>query len=294
MEILSQRQLHTARLRGFWTLTKFRQTALLLVTGICAYALTEGVPFDPAEALWMVSALFLSISGCTALNMVLDRDIDVIMERTASRPLPAGLIQPSEALMFGGTLSILGLSFAYALDLAFGLVVSAGFILDLVVYTAWLKRRTPISILLGGASGAMPVLAGRVLALGHIDAIGILLAASVVLWIPSHILALTTRRAAEYRRAGVPTWPSVYGARATRVFTAGSNLLNTTALITAGLMLRIHGAALVALLACSLVICILSTVQLAAPSAKRNWLLFKLASLYMLTSMLLLTLGSLA
>jgi len=294
VETLSERWLDRARARGFWTLTKLRQTALLLVTGICAYALTEGLPFDPVEGLWMASALFLSISGCTVLNMVLDRDIDALMERTADRPLPAGLIRPSEATVFGGAISILGLMLAFALDIGFGLVISVGFILDLVVYTVWLKRRTPISILLGGASGAMPVLAGRVLSLGRVDAVGILLATSVILWIPSHILTLATRCAGDYERAGVPTWPRVYGNRATRVFIAGSNLLNTIALTTAGLMLHIHDVALIALLATSLAICVLATIQLAAPSVERNWLLFKAASLYMLASSLLLTLGSLA
>lgn len=287
------RQFDVARLRAFFKLTKFRQTALLLVTGISSYTLTQGLPFDPREGFWMSTALFLAISGCTALNMVLDRDLDAMMERTTGRPLPAGQIEPAEATAFGGTLSLLGLALAFALDTEFGLVVAAGFFLDLLVYTAWLKRLTPLSIVVGGMAGGVPVLAGRVLALGHIDPVGLLLATSVILWIPSHILTLASRRIREYRRARIPTWPSAYGPRATRVFIAGGNVLNTLALTTAALKLRIRPAALVALLALSLGMCTLATIQLAAPSARRNWVIFKAASLYMLASSLLLTFGSL-
>jgi protoheme IX farnesyltransferase len=278
------------RLRGFWALTKFRQTALLLVTGICAYTLTQGLPFNPFEGLRMATALLLSISGCTALNMLLDRDIDARMSRTADRPLPAGDVGPAEALVFGGLLSAIGLSLSFALDLPFGLVVTAGFLLDLLVYTAWLKRRTPFSIILGGISGGMPILAGRVLALGRVDAVGALLAGSVLLWIPSHILTLALRYTDDYERAGVPMWPQAYGRRATRLFIAITNVLNTLILASAGMMLRIHR---LSLFGASLGIFALSAVQLVAPTERRNWVLFKAASFYMLVSSLVLTLGSL-
>jgi protoheme IX farnesyltransferase len=281
------------RLRGFWALTKFRQTALLLVTGICAYTLTQGLPFNPFEGLRMATALLLSISGCTALNMLLDRDIDARMSRTADRPLPAGDVGPAEALVFGGLLSAIGLSLSFALDLPFGLVVTAGFLLDLLVYTAWLKRRTPFSIILGGISGGMPILAGRVLALGRVDAVGALLAGSVLLWIPSHILTLALRYTDDYERAGVPMWPQAYGRRATRLFIAITNVLNTLILASAGMMLRIHRLSLLLLFGASLGIFALSAVQLVAPTERRNWVLFKAASFYMLVSSLVLTLGSL-
>jgi protoheme IX farnesyltransferase len=292
MDTLAKQRFQVKRLAGFWALTKFRQTALLLVTGVCTYTLTQGLPFNPLEGLWMATALLLSISGCTALNMLLDRDIDAGMRRTASRPLPAGDLRPAEALVFGGLLSAIGLLLSFALDLSFGLVVSAGFVLDLLVYTAWLKRRTPLSIVFGGVSGGMPVLAGRVLALGRVDGIGILLASSVLLWIPSHILTLAIRYADDYNRAGVPMWPDVYGPRATRLFIATANLLNTVVLTSAGLLLHINQLALLSLLGISLIMFTLSAWQLVAPTERRNWVLFKAASIYMLASSLLVTLGA--
>ena len=252
MQVIAQRRIRLAQLADYAALTKGRQTALLLITGFCAYTLTRGLPFDHLEALWMSAALFFSISGCTALNMFLYRDIDARMERTACRALPSGRLSPAQAHIFGVLLSLTGLALAFALDLRFGLIIALGFAFDLLVYTLWLKRRTPLSIVFGGISGGMPVLAGRVLASGQVDLVGLLMACSVLLWIPSHILTLAIRYADDYHRAGVPVWPNVYGVRATRQFIAGANLLNTLALLTCAFVLHIHPLARAALLGISL------------------------------------------
>ena len=293
MDRSAGQRITAARLASFWALTKPRQTGLLLFTGACAYTLSHGFPLEPLEGLAITAGLLPSISGCTALNMLLDRDIDSKMTRTANRPLPRGSIHPVEALLFGGLLSAGGLGLSLTLDRAFGAVVVAGFIIDLLIYTAWLKRRTPLSIVFGGVSGGMPLLAGRVLAVGRVDYIGILLASSVLLWIPSHILTLTSRYAADYERAGVPTWPGAYGQRATRLTIAGANLLNTLVLMTAGILLHIDRLALLSLLVMSLSIVALSARQFVRPTQQRNWLLFKTSSLYMLASSFVITLGKL-
>jgi protoheme IX farnesyltransferase len=293
MELARQRAA-LARVGDFWALIKFRQTALLLFTGCCAYVLTWGLPLDLFEAVWMAVGLALAISGCTALNMLLDRDIDARMERTAGRPLPAGRLHPSEVAVFGGMLSAVGLALSFGLSLRFGVVVALGFAFDLLFYTVWLKRRTPLSIVLGGVAGGMPVLAGRVLALGQVDLLGPLLASLILLWIPSHILTLALRYADDYRRAGVPVWPNVYGPRATRLFIAGANLLNTLVLATCACLLRVHLVVRAMLLGMSVGMLVLSALQLIAPTERRNWLLFKFASAYMLLSSLLLTAGSVA
>ena len=90
-----------SRMGDLGALIKSRQTVLLLFTGLCAYTLTHGLPLDAPETSWMAAGLFLSISGCTVLNMLLDRDIDAQMERTAARPLAAGRVRPGEALALG-------------------------------------------------------------------------------------------------------------------------------------------------------------------------------------------------
>ena len=149
--------------------------------------------------------------------MVYDRDIDAIMKRTCQRPLPAGLVTVKEALLLGFVLSTLGVGWAWALSPLYGLVVFAGFFCDVLIYTVWLKRRTPWSIVWGGIAGGMPVLAGRALGMGQLDLIGLLLSLAVLLWIPTHIMTFSIKHADDYRRARVPVFPNVYGERFTRL-----------------------------------------------------------------------------
>jgi protoheme IX farnesyltransferase len=292
MEATARRRAALARLADFWALTKNKQTALLSITGFCAYTLSQERSLDLVEATWMVATLLLSISGCTALNMFLDRDIDARMRRTANRPLPAGRMRPFEAKAFGVLLSAAGLTLAFGLDLRFGSIAALGFAFDLLVYTVWLKRRTPFSVVLGGVSGGLPVLAGRVLALGRVDLVGLLLSSSILLWTPSHNLTLAIRYADDYERAGVPVWPNVYGVRAARQFIAGANFLNTLALVSCAFLLKVHPVAQVALLGMSLGVFVLSVRQLLTPTEQRDGLLFKIASLYVMASLLLLVGGA--
>ncbi len=275
---------HAARMGAYLALTKQKQTVLLLVTGVGAYALTL-----PGAVDWVVLglgalALWLSVSGCTVLNMVLDRDIDAKMARTSARPLPMGEVSVRAATVFGLALSAPGLALAWSLGAVFGAVVTAGFAIDFIVYTAWLKRRTPYSILIGGLSGGMPALAGRALALGRVDLVGVLLAAGVLFWIPAHILTLAMRRADEYRAAEVPAWPSVYGPTATRRLIAGSSVLGAITLMAAGYLLRVPVPALAALGVLGATLIALAVGGLVRPSDRHDWLLFKAASVYMAAS----------
>ncbi|MCS7283973.1 MAG: UbiA family prenyltransferase [Anaerolineae bacterium] len=280
------------RVRAYLALTKPLQTLLLVVTGVCAYALSLPGAMRWGEFAAATLALVGSIAGCTVLNMVLDRDIDARMGRTARRPLPAGAIGTRQALVFGLVLSVPALALAWGLSPLFGLIVSLGFGIDLGVYTLWLKRRTPLSILWGGISGGMPALAGRALALGRVDLVGILLAMGVLLWIPAHILTLATHYAKEYRLAGVPVWPNVYGPNATRRVVAIATFLDVVVLALAGWLLQIHPIALGVLFVLGAGLAGLSLALLVCPSARLNWALFKFASLYMLGAFVSLTIGA--
>jgi len=280
-----------AYLADLVALIKVRQTALLVITGLCAYLLSaESASLH--EASLMALALFLAVSGCTVLNMLLDRDIDGQMDRTALRPLPAGRLSIGETLLFGSSMTIAGLALAFGLDVRFGSIILAGLAFDLLVYTLWLKRISPLSIIFGGIAGGMPALAGRVLAVGKIDLIGLLLAGAILLWIPSHILTLAMRHEDDYKNGGIPAWPLVYGHHSTRVFIAVATLLNAIVLTGCGLLLDIHYASLIILAGMSAVMIALSAYQIARPTEKRNWLLFKLASMYMLFSVICLTVGA--
>lgn len=278
--------------RALLALTKPKQTGLLLVTAVGAYALTAAPAIDAVRLIVGTCALALAISGCTVLNMVLDRDIDAKMDRTASRPLPRGEVSVRQAVTVGVAMSAAGLALAAACSAAFLVVVGAGLFFDLVVYTAWLKRRSPLSILIGGLSGGMPALAGRVLALGRVDAVGVMLALGVVLWIPAHILTLATRHAKEYERAGVPVWPSVYGERSARRAIAVGSVLGTIVLTVAGLVEGITRGAIVTLVLLGLALDALAALVLVSPTDEHNWVLFKAASVYMLGAFLCLTFGA--
>ena len=276
------------RLRAYWSLTKSLQTLLLLITGLAGYASTRCPVMNLPIFLAIAGSLFLSISGSTVLNMWFDRDIDSMMNRTCWRPLPSGRITPKEALILGLVMSVLGVAWALAVDMLFGLIVLAGLVFDVVIYTAWLKRRTPWSILLGGVAGGMPVLAGRALGMGQIEWIGILLMLAVLFWIPTHILTFNMRYFEDYKRAGVPTFPSSFGYAVTRRTVAVSSLLAALAIGVSAVGIGMAVGGMQVLLVLSAGLCALAIGSLLAPSDRLDFSLFKYASLFMLGSMLLL------
>jgi len=212
------------KLKSYYSLIKSLQTSLLLVTGVTGYVSARVPEVNWETLIGLLGSLFLTISGSTVLNMVYDRDIDYRMVRTMHRPLPSGKVSVREAFVLGMFLSLSGIVWAISLAPLYALIVFAGLFLDVVVYTLWLKRRTPWAIVWGGISGGMPILAGRVLGIGGIDYIGVLLSLSILLWIPTHILTFSMRFFNDYRRAGIPTFPSVYGYKKTRLIIAVSSL----------------------------------------------------------------------
>jgi protoheme IX farnesyltransferase len=281
----------TEKLRAYWALIKSRQTLLLLATGVTGYLTARPHSTSLTEAMLMLISLFAAISGTTALNMVADRDVDARMERTSGRPLPSNALSPDEAALFGSLLVALGLGIAVWLGILFALIIAAGAVFDLLVYTLWLKRRSPWSILFGGISGGMPILAGRVLGIGQVDELGLVLALSVLAWIPAHIMTLAMKYADDYRRAGIPTWPTVYGFDSARRFIALTNALWVVALVVAGCMLRMSPYSLGLLSLSGLTMLAFSLYAVWRPSPRLNYTLFKAASIYMLGSMILITVG---
>jgi len=278
------------RLRLYLTLIKSLQTGLLLVTGLAGY-LSAGPPDAPGEwALFgaMAGSLFLAISGSTLLNMVYDRDIDARMQRTCGRPLPAGLVDPGRVLALGIVTSLVGVAWAATLSTLYGAVVLAGLLLDVGVYTVWLKRRTPWSVIVGGLSGGLPALAGRVLAVGGLDPVGGLLALAVLAWIPTHMLTFSLKYAADYRAAGVPTFPERWGARRTRIVIAAACVAAGGIISAAAGLMGVAGGGLAVLSVLSLGMLTLAAIGLLRRSERANALLYRYASLYMLASMAIL------
>lgn len=280
------------RVLAYWSLIKDLQTGLLLLTAAAAYGTGCCRNLDAPGIAALLGSLFLAVSGSTILNMVLDRDIDARMARTAARPLPSGRIDAREATLLGAIMSVIGVAWALQLDALYGVIVLAGLLLDVVVYTAWLKRRMPFAVVIGGLAGAMPALAGRTLAVGHIDAVGLLLAAVILCWIPTHIMTLQIRYAGDYRLAAVPTFPAAFGVSATRGVILASTVLTWLLMLCAGIAIGLDANRLRGLAVLGAVLTALAGAGALRAQSGLNFALYKGASLYMLASELLLLVGA--
>ena len=203
------------RIADFVALTKPRVMALAVFTALVGLSIAPG-RVDAALAVVAVLAIAAGAGAAGALNMWYDADIDALMSRTASRPIPRGRVSSVEALVFGLVLAgiaVVGLGLATNARAAALLAVTIFFYIG--VYSAWLKRRTPHNIVIGGAAGALPPVIGWLAATGEIGLEPLILFLIIFLWTPPHFWALSLNRTSDYARAGVPMLPLVAGRDAT-------------------------------------------------------------------------------
>jgi heme o synthase len=213
--------------RDYVTLTKPRIMSLLLITGFCG--MIAGARGWPGTTTGVVAMLGLALAcgGASALNHVIDRDIDPLMgERTKRRPVASGRVSPSRALEFGLALSALSfVLLASVVNVLTAVLALVGNLFYVLVYTRWLKRSTPQNIVIGGAAGAVPPLVGWAAATGNVTLAAWVLFAIVFIWTPPHFWALALLIKDNYRNAGVPMLPVVRGDRETArqivVYSAG-------------------------------------------------------------------------
>jgi protoheme IX farnesyltransferase len=202
--------------RDYVTLTKPRIMTLLLLTGACG--MIVGARGFPGAWLFAetLAGLALACGGASALNHVIDRDIDRHMRRTDRRPVAAERIAPTRALEFGLALSALSfVLLASLVNVLTAVLALAGNLFYVFVYTRWLKRSTPQNIVIGGAAGAVPPLVGWAAATGNVTVSALLLFAIVFFWTPPHFWALALLIRRDYEAAGVPMLPVVRGERET-------------------------------------------------------------------------------
>jgi protoheme IX farnesyltransferase len=202
-------------LSDYFTLTKPKVQLLLLLTTIT----TMYVAGEPSIALVAATVLggFLSAGGAGAFNHWYDRDIDAQMGRTAGRPVPAGRISPRAALIYAFALQIASFAVLWAAaNLLAAILAALGFVWYTLVYTVWLKRRSPQNIVIGGAAGAVPPLVGWAAVTGSVAPDALYLFAIVFYWTPPHFWALSLLMKNEYERVGVPMMPVVHGEKETR------------------------------------------------------------------------------
>ncbi|MBN8965244.1 MAG: heme o synthase [Rhizobiales bacterium] len=200
----------------FLALMKPRVMSLVVFTALVGLVVAPG-HLHPMLAFFALVCIAVGAGAAGAFNMWYDADIDAVMERTVGRPIPAGRVEPGEALAFGIVLASFSVVFLGLIInwLAAGLLAFTIFFYA-VIYTMWLKRWTPQNIVIGGAAGAFPPMIGWAAATGAIGLESVLLFLIIFFWTPPHFWALSLFRMDEYARAGVPMLPVVSGEAETR------------------------------------------------------------------------------
>ena len=203
--------------RDYVLLLKPRVMSLVVFTAFVGMAIAPGT-VNPVIEVVSLLAIAIGAGAAGALNMWFDADIDRVMKRTRARPLPAGRLARGDALALGTTLAlgavtVLGL----AANLLAAALLAFTIVFYILVYTMWLKRRTPQNIVIGGIAGALPPVIGWAAATGGIDLEPLVLFAIIFLWTPPHSWALALFRSDDYARAGVPMMPVAAGHRSTKI-----------------------------------------------------------------------------
>jgi heme o synthase len=206
----------TATVGDFFALLKPRVMSLVIFTGLGGIVAAPG-GVNPIVAFTALLCIAVGAGASGALNMAYDSDIDALMSRTATRPVPMGKIARGDALAFGWTLAVasvtvmgLFINLAAAALLAFSIAFYVG------IYTLWLKRRTTQNIVIGGLAGALPPAIGWAAVTGSLALAPLVLVLITFLWTPPHFWALALYRSDDYARAGVPMMPVVKGKATTR------------------------------------------------------------------------------
>jgi protoheme IX farnesyltransferase len=202
--------------RDFVALTKPRVMTLVVFTGL-AGMLAAPVQLHPVLAFTAILCIALGAGAAAALNMWYEADLDAQMKRTRNRPLPAGRMDREAALHFGVGLAFFSvLLMGVATNWLAAGILAASILFYVLVYTVWLKRRTPQNIVIGGAAGAFPPVIGWAAATGDVTLLPLLLFTLIFLWTPPHFWALSLFVRSDYANAGVPMLPVVSGPKVTR------------------------------------------------------------------------------
>ena len=235
----------TLGLKEILEISKPRIVVLLVITAVTSmYAASKliGPELDNLGLLHIIVAGGLASAGSSALNHYYDRDIDPLMKRTSTRPIPSGRIKPNSVLIYGLSVSIISVVYgALSLNYICAFFIALGIFFYVIVYTAWLKRLNSSNIVIGGFAGSAASMAGWSAATGSLDILGFLIGFLVFVWTPSHFWCLAMKMKDEYAQAKVPMLPVLIGMQKTSTYI----LVNTLILLPYSLMLYAFGMGLV-------------------------------------------------
>jgi protoheme IX farnesyltransferase len=203
--------------RDYISLLKPRVMSLVLFTAFAGFLLAPAPP-HPVIAFASLLAIAVGAGASGALNMWYESDIDALMSRTKNRPIPAGRLDRDEALAFGLVLAALSvMTLGLVANWLAAALLAFTIFFYVVVYTIWLKRSTPLNIVIGGAAGALPPMVGFAAAAGEVSLASVVLFSIIFVWTPPHFWALALLKKEDYARAGVPMLPNVAGEKRTRL-----------------------------------------------------------------------------
>ena len=226
-------------------ISKPRIVILLVITAVTSmYAASKliGPELDTWGLIHIIIAGGLASAGSSALNHYYDRDIDPLMTRTSTRPIPSGRIKPNSVLIYGLGVSVISVVYgALALNFVSAFFIALGIFFYVIIYTAWLKRLNSSNIVIGGFAGSAASMAGWSAATGSMDILGFLIGFLVFVWTPSHFWCLAMKMKDEYSAAKVPMLPVLIGMQKTSKYI----LVNTLILLPYSLMLYAFGMGLV-------------------------------------------------
>ena len=226
-------------------ISKPRIVVLLVITAVTSmYAASKliGPELDTWGLIHIIIAGGLASAGSSALNHYYDRDIDPLMERTSTRPIPSGRIKPNSVLIYGLAVSVISVVYgALALNYVSAFFIALGIFFYVIIYTAWLKRLNSSNIVIGGFAGSAAAMAGWSAATGSMDILGFLIGFLVFVWTPSHFWCLAMKMKDEYSAAKVPMLPVLIGMQKTSKYI----LINTLILLPYSLMLYAFGMGIV-------------------------------------------------
>ena len=226
-------------------ISKPRIVILLVITAVTSmYAASKliGPELDTWGLIHIIIAGGLASAGSSALNHYYDRDIDPLMTRTSTRPIPSGRIKPNSVLIYGLAVSVISVVYgALALNFVSAFFIALGIFFYVIIYTAWLKRLNSSNIVIGGFAGSAASMAGWSAATGSMDILGFLIGFLVFVWTPSHFWCLAMKMKDEYSAAKVPMLPVLIGMEKTSKYI----LINTLILLPYSLMLYAFGLGIV-------------------------------------------------
>ena len=272
------------RIKNYYELTKPKIWYLLVFTAFGA-ALTASLLFKievtPLQWFLLLTGVAAGSAAADTITGYNDRDIDAIMERTKTRPIPSGRISPRNALIFGLILTTVSLVCAWLINyIALGLM-AFGLFDNIIVYSKWLKRRSQANIILGGFSGAAPALIGYVAVTTQNIEIGLVMAALVFFWIPTHIWSLALHVKKDYTKARVPMLPVVADERTSVRVIAITTLLMVAFSVIPFFLDQFGLIYLITATVFGIVMILLSTWLMVRPSERASWIVFKFSSPYL-------------